>query len=114
MQLYLFNYLVYHYSQASFKKLNEIGKTIILVTHNMDHVLQYADRVLVFQESILACDSTPIELFSDLEKVKSLDIDIPKVIELTNMLKAKYPKLSNYKIKTIDDFIKAYKEVISL
>ena len=25
MQLYLFNYLVYHYSQASFKKLNEIN-----------------------------------------------------------------------------------------
>ena len=43
-----------------------------------------------------------------------LDIDIPNVILLTNMLKAKYSKLADYKIKSVADFIKAYKDVISL
>ena len=97
-----------------FKKLNEMGKTIILVTHNMDHVLEYSDRVLVFKEASLCYDGTPIELFNDIEKVKSLEIDIPNVILLTNMLKAKYSKLADYKIKSVADFIKAYKDVISL
>ena len=97
-----------------FKKLNEMGKTIILVTHNMDHVLEYSNRVLVFKESILSYDGNPIELFNDLEKVKSLEIDIPNVISLVNMLKVKYSKLNDYKIKSLDDFIKAYKDVISL
>ena len=97
-----------------FKKLNEMGKTIILVTHNMDHVLEYSDRVLVFKEASLCYDGTPIELFNDIEKVKSLEIDIPNVILLTNMLKAKHSKLADYKIKSVADFIKAYKDVISL
>ena len=53
-------------------------------------------------------------VFNDLEKVKSLEIDIPNVISLVNMLKVKYSKLNDYKIKSLDDFIKAYKDVISL
>lgn len=97
-----------------FKKLNEMGKTIILVTHNMDHVLQYSDRVLVFKDATLHKNARPIDLFNDFDAVKRLGIDVPKVVELTSMLKAKYPKLSNYKIKSIDDFVKAYKDVISL
>ena len=97
-----------------FKKLNEMGKTIILVTHNMDHVLQYSDRVLVFKDATLHKNARPIDLFNDFDTVKRLGIDVPKVVELTSMLKAKYPKLSNYKIKSIDDFVKAYKDVISL
>ena len=97
-----------------FKKLNSMGKTIILVTHNMDHVLEYSDRVLVFKDASLLKNAKPIDLFNDIEAVKRLGIDVPKVVELTNMLKAKYPKLSNYKIKSIDDFVKAYKDVISL
>ena len=97
-----------------FKSLNNMGKTIILVTHNMDHVLQYADRVLVFKEAELCCDAKPIDLFNNINLVKKLEIDIPNVIELVNLLKAKYPKLSNYKIKSIDDFVKAYKDVIKL
>lgn len=97
-----------------FKKLNSMGKTIILVTHNMDHVLEYSDRVLVFKDASLLKNARPIDLFNDIEAVKRLGIDVPKVVELINMLKAKYPKLSNYKIKSIDDFVKAYKDVISL
>ena len=97
-----------------FKKLNEMGKTIILVTHNMDHVLEYADRVLVFKNNFLSYDALPIDLFNDIETVRNLEIDIPKVTELVNMLKAKYPKLSEYKIKSVDDFVKAYKDVIAL
>ena len=87
---------------------------IILVTHNMDHVLEYSNRVLVFKEANLSYDGTPLELFNDIEKVKSLEIDIPNVILLINMLKAKYSKLNDYKIKSVSDFIKAYKDVISL
>ena len=97
-----------------FKKLNEMGKTIILVTHQMDHVLSYANRVLVFQNSLLKCDTTPIELFNDINLVKSLEIDIPNVINLTHLVAKKYPKILDYKIKSIQDFIDAYKEVICL
>ena len=97
-----------------FKKLNEMGKTIILVTHQMDHVLTYTNRVLVFQNALLQCDITPLDLFNNLDLVKSLEIDVPNVINLTHLVSKKYPKILNYKIKSINDFVDAYKEVISL
>lgn len=97
-----------------FKKLNEMGKTIILVTHQMDHVLTYTNRALVFQNALLQCDMTPLELFNNLDLVKSLEIDVPNVINLTHLVSKKYPKILNYKIKSINDFVDAYKEVISL
>lgn len=97
-----------------FKKLNEMGKTIILVTHNMDHVLQYSDRVLVFKDSRLEYDSDPLSLFLNTQLVKQLQLDLPSVIELTSLLSKKYPNILNYKIRCIDDFVKAYKDVIRL
>ena len=97
-----------------FKKLNEMGKTIILVTHQMDHVLKYASRVIVFKDSEICYDNKPSKLFKDINLVTRLGIDVPSVIELTNKLAIKYPSLLKYEIKSIDDFINAYKEVISL
>lgn len=97
-----------------FKKLNEMGKTVILVTHQMDHVLEYASRVLVFKDGCLATDKVPLDLFKDLSLVKKLEIDVPNIINLVNMVAVKYPKIKEYKIKSIKDFVDAYKEVISL
>lgn len=97
-----------------FKKLNEMGKTIILVTHQMDHVLEYASRVLVFKNGELSCDKKPLDLFNDLSLVNTLEIDVPNVINLVNLISIKYPKIKDYKIKSIQDFVSAYKEVISL
>ena len=97
-----------------FKKLNEMGKTIILVTHQMDHVLKYANRVIVFKDSEIYYDNSPIKLFKNIDLVNKVGIDVPSVIELTNKLAGKYPSLLKYEIKSIDDFINAYKEVIAL
>ena len=97
-----------------FKTLNDMGKTIILVTHQMEHVLNYASRVLVFKDSELVCDSTPLKLFSNIDLVHSLQIDVPSVIELTYKVAKKYPKILNYEIKNVNDFVLAYKDVISL
>lgn len=97
-----------------FKKLNEMGKTIIFVTHQMDHVLEYANRVLVFHNGHLVCDKKPLELFNDTKLVNELEIDVANIIKLVNLVAIKHPRIKNYQIKTINDFINAYKEVISL
>ena len=97
-----------------FKKLNNMGKTIILVTHQMDHVLQYSNRVIVFKDAMLKCDCKPLQLFNDINKVNELGIDTPSVITLQHKVSKKYPNILKYEIKSIDDFINAYKEVISV
>lgn len=97
-----------------FKNLHDLGKTIILVTHQMEQVLEYANRVLVFNDGTLAYDGTPWNLFTKDYLVSQFNLEVPDIISLYNMTCQKYPKMARYQIKNVADFVKAYKEVISL
>lgn len=69
------------------KKLNkEESKTIILITHYMDEAVQ-ADRVIVMEKGKIVMEGTPKEIFSQVEKVKSLGLDVPQVTELAYELR---------------------------
>jgi energy-coupling factor transport system ATP-binding protein len=64
------------------KKLNkEKNKTIILITHFMDEAVE-ADRILVLNEGEAVLLGTPSEIFSKVELLKSLGLDVPQVTEL--------------------------------
>lgn len=68
------------------KKLNrEDGITIVLITHYMDEAVQ-ADRVVVIDDGKLTMDGTPQEIFSQVDKVKSLGLDVPQSTELIHKL----------------------------
>ncbi|NLN15369.1 MAG: energy-coupling factor transporter ATPase [Tissierellia bacterium] len=69
------------------KKLNkEEGKTIILITHYMDEAVQ-GDRVVVMEEGQIKMEGTPREIFSQVDKIKELGLDVPQVTELAYELK---------------------------
>lgn len=64
------------------KKLNrEEGITILLITHYMDEAVQ-ADRVVVIDDGKIEMDGTPYEVFSQIEKIKDLGLDVPQATEL--------------------------------
>ncbi len=64
------------------KKLNrEEGITIVLITHYMDEAVQ-ADRVVVIDEGVIRLDGTPEAVFSNVEKIKALGLDVPQATEL--------------------------------
>ncbi len=68
------------------KKLNrEEGITIVLITHYMDEAVQ-ADRVVVIDDGKIEMDASPAEVFSQVEKVKSLGLDVPQATELAYKL----------------------------
>ena len=60
-----------------FKRINESGKTIILVTHDMNHVLQYCDEVVVMNHGKVEKLDTVTNVFKDSEYLNSLGIDLP-------------------------------------
>lgn len=60
-----------------FKRINESGKTIILVTHDMNHVLQYCDGVVVMNHGKVEKHDTVTNVFKDSEYLNSLGIDLP-------------------------------------
>lgn len=64
-------------------KLNEQeGTTIIIISHNMEEIAGFCDRVAVMNKGRLAfCDTTP-NVFSRYEELKNYNLDIPKISEL--------------------------------
>lgn len=62
------------------------GVTIILITHYMEEVID-ADHVFVMDSGKLVMDGTPRQVFSQVEKLKELRLDVPQVTELAYELK---------------------------
>lgn len=59
--------------------LNQVeGITVILITHYMEEIV-HADRVFVMDSGRIAMEGTPREIFSQVEKLKSLRLDVPQV-----------------------------------
>ncbi len=64
------------------KMLNEeMGVTIVLITHYMDEAAQ-AERIVVVDSGRIVMDDAPKKIFSQVEKMKSLGLDVPQVTEL--------------------------------
>ncbi|HHW30162.1 MAG TPA: energy-coupling factor transporter ATPase [Clostridiaceae bacterium] len=64
------------------KKLNkEENITIIHITHHMDEA-SMADRVIVIDEGRIVVNGSPAQVFSNVEEIKSLGLDIPQITEL--------------------------------
>ena len=61
------------------RALNDVENvTIILITHYMEEVI-YADRVFVMDEGKVVMQGTPREIFSQVERLKHLRLDVPQV-----------------------------------
>lgn len=67
------------------KKLNENGKTILLITHYMDEAVQ-ADRVVIMDKGNIKLDGTPKEVFRNIDEIKEFGLDVPQVTELAQEL----------------------------
>lgn len=79
------------------------GKTIIVITHDMDLVRRCAQRVLLLEKGKLVFDGAPSELF---EFVKNYDrLEIPQVIRLAMKLKEKGIDIDVASIRRSDDLI---------
>ncbi|MBO4346848.1 MAG: energy-coupling factor transporter ATPase [Lachnospiraceae bacterium] len=61
------------------KLQKEQGMTIILVSHSMEDVAEYADRVLVMDKGSIVFDNTPREVFKHHEELKELGLSVPQV-----------------------------------
>ena len=71
---------------ATVRKLNrEKGITVVWITHFMEEAAR-ADRVVVLHRGAIAMDGTPREVFSQVEKVKELGLDVPPMAELAQEL----------------------------
>jgi len=91
---------------------NDQNKTVLLITHDMNIVYKYANRVLVMSEGELVFDGTPIDLFQtgDLE---AWNLDQPDLLVLTNVLEEQFGITIKTQPKTTHDLFLALKEAMA-
>ncbi len=86
--------------------LNDVeGVTVILITHYMEEII-HADKVFVMDQGKIAMEGTPREIFSQVEKLKNLRLDVPQITLLAYELQKKGILLPDG-ILTIKEFIQA-------
>ena len=87
--------------------LNQVeGVTVILITHYMEEII-HADKVFVMDKGQIALEGTPREIFSQVEQLKELRIDVPQVTLLAYELQQRGIKLPDG-ILTIEELIEAF------
>lgn len=89
-------------------KLREMGKTIIHITHYMEECVN-ADRIIVINEGDVVLEGTPREVFSNVEQMKEIGLDVPEPTEISSLLNK-----SNINVRrdvlTVDELVEALGE----
>lgn len=88
------------------RALNDVeGITVVLITHYMEEII-HADKVFVMDKGRVAMEGTPREIFSQVERLKELRLDVPQVTLLAYELKKSGLDLPDG-ILTIEEFTQA-------
>ena len=91
------------------RALNDVEKiTAILITHYMDEIV-HADKVIVMDKGKIAMAGTPREIFSQVDKLKALSLDVPQVTMCAHELKKAGLPIPDG-ILTNEELIKALKQ----
>ena len=94
------------------KKLkDELNMTIVLISHNMNYVLEYADKVFVLKNGKISFEGTVEELFADEKLLKENSLEQPELLKFYNKLKENNIKLNVFPRK-YEDLIDALKNKI--
>ncbi len=88
------------------RALNDVeGITVILITHYMEEVI-HADKVFVMDDGHIEMQGTPKEIFSQVERLKELRLDVPQVTLLAHELEKSGVPLPKG-ILTTEEFVEA-------
>jgi len=87
-----------------FRKLHKSGKTIIIVTHNLDHALGNSERTLLFKDGQLIEDGKTIDIMYNKKLLEDNELEVPKLVSLVEKLEAK--KLKIGKPRSIKELVK--------
>ena len=89
-------------------EMNKEGKTIIIVTHDMDIVMKYCQNAIVLNKGQVVYSGKPYDLFNNYHE--GMAIEIPVLYQLCIELKNKGVPLDLAKINTIDDLMEQIKK----
>lgn len=68
------------------KELHDEGITVVLITHFMEEAAQ-AERIVIMDQGNIAMDGTPREVFSRVDEIRNMNLDVPLPVELCYRLR---------------------------
>ena len=86
-----------------FKKLHQDGITIVLVTHLMDDVAEFADQVYVMEKGKLVKSGKPSLVFQNVEFMEKIQLGVPKITRFAQRLAERGVSFKQLPI-TIEEF----------
>lgn len=89
-----------------FKNFQQTGKSVIMVTHDMNQVLEYCDHAIVMNHGKIEKNCSVTELFNETEYLESLSIDLPIITSFIHQLNHQGFNLP-VSIKSVDELIEA-------
>ncbi|WP_405325416.1 ATP-binding cassette domain-containing protein [Methanobrevibacter sp.] len=98
---------------ALLKELNDEGITIIISTHEVDLVPNYAKRVFVLVDGLLIAEGTPKEIFAQPEILDQANLEVPIVTELFQDLEKEGFDMNNDYPLTIDEAKEKFLELLN-
>ena len=87
-----------------FTKLHKQGTGIVIVTHNLDHALEYSDRTIVFKKGKIVADGKSKDILYDEKLLRDNELEEPKMVNLVKELEKNGKKIG--KVKTIKQLVK--------
>lgn len=97
-----------------FREIGRNGTTIVLITHNMDIVLKFCDRLIVVDNAKIVQDGEPLKIFQDSEFINSSSLEAPYVLKVCNELIKNGLALDIKNVKDIKSLAREIKRVKSL
>ncbi|MEX2803711.1 ABC transporter ATP-binding protein [Streptococcus sp. H31] len=79
-------------------ELNALGHTIIMITHDMQLMLEYSDRTLVIHDGRIVADCRPVEIFTDTDLLARASLKKTSLFDLALKLQADPIALTNFYI----------------
>ena len=94
-----------------FDQLSQEGNTIIIVTHDMKHVLEHTKRTIFIRKGKIIKDGQTLDILSDEKLLIENKMSIPKIINLTNRINRKYQMNIPY-CTNVDQFTKIINKIM--
>ena len=95
------------------KELNDEGITIIISTHEVNLVPNYAERVFVLVDGLLIAEGTPKEIFAQPEILEKANLEVPIVTELFQELEKEGFDMGDDYPLTIDEAKEKFLKIIN-
>ncbi len=96
-----------HDMMRLFRRIYQNGTTIIMVTHEMEYVLGYCEEVVVLKDGQVVAQKRPIDIFTNDQLLKDVNIEPPMVISFAKKLEEKGLKIDWEMIKNTTTLVDA-------